>query len=565
MRRRSLLATTTLVLLTALVGTLSASAERAEPDRIGGPQQAWYDTGFEDVDASHVFADDIAWLAFTGISTGYEREDDYLDFRPSQPVLREQMAAFLYRYASEDSTDSDGASFTDVAPSHTFFDHVEWLAGTGISTGYAAPSGPQFSGAQPVLREQMAAFLWRYAGSPAVPDLPATSPFRDVATNHAFYEAIVWLADQGISTGYPDGTFRPSQPVLREQMAAFLSRMDLAPFGPYQRLLDSWDSPVLSADGTWVAFAGTDDLLDTGSTGRRIYAGNLVTGELRQLDASTSPLPQTGFQSVHASITDDGRYVAFASNFSDIVPGVTGSEMYLHDLTTGATTRIPRPATSGPSGVTRGAISGDGSTAAMAVVTANSTITVVRVDLATGATTSIPTTEYFANFVDLSYNGDRIVFSLGGEYLWERESNALEELKLSYGGSQISPDGAWVTNGREIFALDSDVVHPFRDYVPTLSIGNASSAFSGDSRHLILGGPAGESGGALVRIDLSTQEVESLAETMDGQPLEGDVTVGAASYDASLVVFGAATRNLMPVHLPSGRAVYSWQEALTSR
>ena len=555
MRRRSLLATTTLLLLTTFVG--SASAESLDPERVEDPEKAWYDTGFEDVPGSHVFAAEIAWLAATGISTGYEDEDGYVEFRPSQPVLREQMAAFLYRYASEESVDDDGASFSDIATTHPFFDHVEWLAGTGISTGYPDRT---FRGTQPVLREQMAAFLWRYAGSPDVPSLPTTSPFRDVPTSHAFYEAIVWLANQGISTGYADGTFRPSQPVLREQMAAFLSRMDLAPFGPYERLLDGWDSPVLSGDGTWVAFASSSDLLDTGSSGRRIYAGNLATGELRQLDASTSGRPQEGFQSAHASITDDGRYVAFASNFSDIVPGVTGTEMYLHDLTTGATTRVPRPATSGPSGVTRGAISGDGSTIAMVVANENSTHTAVRVDLATGTATSLPTSEYIANFVDLSYDGDRIVLSLGSAYLWERGSDTLERLDPNYGTAQISPDGAWVANGREVFALDSDVAYPFQDYVPNLVIGDASSAFSGDSEHLILGGPAGESAGALVRIDLSTQVVESLAQTMDDEPLQGDVAVGAASYDASLVVFSASTRNLMPIHVPDARAVYLWRD-----
>lgn len=50
--------------------------------------------------------------------------------------------------------------------------------------------------------------------------------FADVSYNT---DAVECLAISKITTGYPDGTFRPGQPVLREQMASFLVRLgDLA-------------------------------------------------------------------------------------------------------------------------------------------------------------------------------------------------------------------------------------------------------------------------------------------------------------------------------------------------
>ena len=52
------------------------------------------------------------------------------------------------------------------------------------------------------------------------------SPFKDVPTNHVFYKEIAWMNSQGIAKGWPDGTFRPYQPVKRDQMAAFLYRYD---------------------------------------------------------------------------------------------------------------------------------------------------------------------------------------------------------------------------------------------------------------------------------------------------------------------------------------------------
>ena len=57
---------------------------------------------------------------------------------------------------------------------------------------------------EPVTREAMAAFLFRQAGEPAFTP-PATSPFTDVTTGHPFYAEIAWLADAGISTGWDNG------------------------------------------------------------------------------------------------------------------------------------------------------------------------------------------------------------------------------------------------------------------------------------------------------------------------------------------------------------------------
>ena len=65
-------------------------------------------------------------------------------------------------------------------------------------------------------RDAMAAFFYRAAGSPHV-DLPATSHFSDVSTDNQFYREITWLASKGISTGWPDGTYRPVTPIAATQ------------------------------------------------------------------------------------------------------------------------------------------------------------------------------------------------------------------------------------------------------------------------------------------------------------------------------------------------------------
>jgi len=173
--------------------------------------------------AGNTFEEEISWLVSQGITTGYQDGT----FRPSQPVLREQMAAFLYRFEFEGANpaaDAPKATFPDVPATHVFSSHIAWLASEEITTGY--PDG-SFRPSQPVLREQMAAFLYRLAGSPDF-TAPETSPFADIATDHTFYQEITWLADTEVTTGYEEAdgttTFRGSEPVLREQLAAFLFR-----------------------------------------------------------------------------------------------------------------------------------------------------------------------------------------------------------------------------------------------------------------------------------------------------------------------------------------------------
>ncbi|MEO6351068.1 MAG: S-layer homology domain-containing protein [Candidatus Limnocylindrales bacterium] len=53
----------------------------------------------------------------------------------------------------------------------------------------------------------------------------ASHRFSDVPDSNAFHNDIDWLADYGITTGFPDGTYRPGQPVARQAMAAFMHRL----------------------------------------------------------------------------------------------------------------------------------------------------------------------------------------------------------------------------------------------------------------------------------------------------------------------------------------------------
>lgn len=77
-----------------------------------------------------------------------------------------------------------------------------------------------------VVRQDMAAFLYRLAGSPEyTPTAQDKKRFSDVTVNTPHAKEIWWLASESISSGYNDGTFRPMTPVYRQDMSAFLHRL----------------------------------------------------------------------------------------------------------------------------------------------------------------------------------------------------------------------------------------------------------------------------------------------------------------------------------------------------
>jgi hypothetical protein len=178
----------------------------------------WPATTFSDVPVTHPFFRDVEWAAAEGITTGYADGT----FRPAGVVTRQSMAAFLHRLAGAPPVSAPAtATFRDVGPNHPFFDEVEWVAGAGIAGGYADGT---YRPSATVTRQSMAAFLFRMAGSPGG-EAPGPPSFFDVGPTHPFFAEVEWAAGEGITTGYVDGTFRPSSPVTRAATAAFLKRL----------------------------------------------------------------------------------------------------------------------------------------------------------------------------------------------------------------------------------------------------------------------------------------------------------------------------------------------------
>lgn len=179
---------------------------------------------FSDVSDGMMYQREMSWLANEGISTGWPDGT----YRPLQPIGRDAMAAFLYRAAGSPTYSPPSVSpFADVTPKQQFYKEMAWLEEEGISTGWTESNGKRtYRALQPINRDAMAAFIYRFKDSPAV-SLPPASPFKDITASTQFYREIVWLQQSAITTGWDDGTYRPLQPINRDAMAAYLYRLSI--------------------------------------------------------------------------------------------------------------------------------------------------------------------------------------------------------------------------------------------------------------------------------------------------------------------------------------------------
>ena len=111
-------------------------------------------------------------------------------------------------------------SFSDVPPGFWAEKYIEALYCSGITTGYADNT---YRPSENVNRAQMAAFIIRAKFGEDFSYSP-TQHFSDISDTHWAFKYVQKMYDEGITTGYDDGTYQPSQNVTRAQMAAFIVR-----------------------------------------------------------------------------------------------------------------------------------------------------------------------------------------------------------------------------------------------------------------------------------------------------------------------------------------------------
>jgi Tol biopolymer transport system component len=107
-----------------------------------------------------------------------------------------------------------------------------------------------------------------------------------------------------------------------------------------QRVDDS-TNPSISGDGRYVAFETWAHFDPNDTLYWDIYVHDRQTGETTLVSVDSSG-NYGNFHSTNAAISADGRYVAFESLASNLVPGDTNgvSDVFVHDRVTATTTRV---------------------------------------------------------------------------------------------------------------------------------------------------------------------------------------------------------------------------------
>ena len=106
--------------------------------------------------------------------------------------------------------------YTDVSWDHWAYTAIKRMYTRGLMVGVNETT---FAPSQEMSRAMLAVILYARAGQPAV---EAANPFTDVPADSWYTDAVVWAAENGIVSGFGDGTFRPNDALTRAQAAVML-------------------------------------------------------------------------------------------------------------------------------------------------------------------------------------------------------------------------------------------------------------------------------------------------------------------------------------------------------
>ena len=106
--------------------------------------------------------------------------------------------------------------FQDTKPGQFYSDPLDYCYENGFVSGMTENT---FGPALNLNRAQLVTMLYRHAGSPAV---EGESPFRDVPAGAYCTDAVIWAHQNGVVSGYGDGTFRPVNDITRQEIITIL-------------------------------------------------------------------------------------------------------------------------------------------------------------------------------------------------------------------------------------------------------------------------------------------------------------------------------------------------------
>ena len=144
-------------------------------------------------------------------------------FRPEASLSRAEAVTLLSRLSVDESgknlyTGEAGATpFGDVAQDAWYAPYVYFAWNYGVANGYP---GGAFRPEGPVSRAELVKLLAAYFE----PEDADSAPFPDVPADYWAASYIAFGVAEGWLSGYPDGTFRPEEPVSRAEAVKIINR-----------------------------------------------------------------------------------------------------------------------------------------------------------------------------------------------------------------------------------------------------------------------------------------------------------------------------------------------------
>ena len=162
----------------------------------------------------------VMWQIYDNTATGYFSSLNIVRYQAARAGTTPDLE--IIQHLSTDYAGTPGYELVqDMTPFPVTVRAYEDIDGSGGSdfVSYALTAETQ-GVSNSTLRLFGATLVWTRVISPA----PGSATFPDVAPGFWAFQEIEALAASGITTGFPDGTYRPFEPVTRAQMAAFLAR-----------------------------------------------------------------------------------------------------------------------------------------------------------------------------------------------------------------------------------------------------------------------------------------------------------------------------------------------------
>ena len=159
--------------------------------------------------------------------TGYQLDELIVEDEDGHDVTTSSLASGTrYTFRMPDSDVTVTATFKSRSYSSNFTDvpRYEWYY---EAVSYVASEGlmngvstTQFNPNGTASRAQIVTILWRLAGEPSA----LTGAFTDVPAGQYYSTAVAWASRQGIVTGVGNNRFEPNSNITREQLAVILYR-----------------------------------------------------------------------------------------------------------------------------------------------------------------------------------------------------------------------------------------------------------------------------------------------------------------------------------------------------